>query len=280
MLPIVQHSFDSWSKLTGGRATLSDTLILLEQPLQEKSVSNNNSRMNFDSEIVFDHITFSYSGSKQNVINDISLKIKKGDRIGLVGETGSGKSTFIDIFMGLLVPQNGEIRVDGVILNKSNAHSWQQNISHVPQSIFLIDATIKENIAFGVDKDKIDIEKVVAASKIAQIHSIVNEMPNQYLSNVGEKAVQISGGQRQRIAIARALYKNLKIIVLDEATSALDTTTENRLMEAIDKVDKDITMLMVAHRLSTLKDCNKIIEFENGKIKRIGSYEEIITSQL
>ena len=182
----------------------------------------------------------------------------------------------IDIIMGLLQPQSGSISIDEIDLNPINIQSWQEKISHVPQSIYLVDASITENIAFGIPKNKINFDKVVHASKVAQIYSIIENMDLKFDSKVGEQAIQLSGGQRQRIAIARALYKDSEIIILDEASSALDSETEKRLMESINSMNKKITIIMVAHRLSTLKNCNKIIEFKEGKINRIGSFEEII----
>ena len=276
MLPIIQHSFDSWSKLIGGKATLTDALKLLEQKMPKIGYEVQKKEMFFTNKISVKEINFSYKDSNKDIIKNVSFEISKGDRVGLVGETGCGKSTMIDIIMGLLQPQSGSISIDDIDLNPINMQSWQEKISHVPQSIYLVDASITENIAFGIPKNKINFDKVIYASKIAQIYSIIENMDHKFDSKVGEQAIQLSGGQRQRIAIARALYKDSEIIILDEASSALDSETEKRLMESINSMNKKITIIMVAHRLSTLKNCNKIIEFKKGKINRIGSFEEII----
>lgn len=276
MLPIIQHSFDSWSKLTGGRATLTDALTLLEQKMPKIDHEDLRKEILFNNKISINDINFSYKDSNKDIIKNVSFEISKGDRVGLVGETGCGKSTIIDIIMGLLQPQSGSISIDEINLNPINIQSWQEKISHVPQSIYLVDASITENIAFGIPKNKINFDKVVHASKVAQIYSIIENMDHKFDSKVGEQAIQLSGGQRQRIAIARALYKDSEIIILDEASSALDSETEKRLMESINSINKKITIIMVAHRLSTLKNCNKIIEFKEGKINRIGTFEEII----
>jgi ATP-binding cassette subfamily B protein len=181
--------------------------------------------------------------------------------------------------MGLLVPTSGNLYVDQNIVTKSNYRNWQLLISHVPQTIFLADTTIAENIAFGVPKNLIDINRVEMAAKKAKIFDTINLMNDKFNSNVGERGVRLSGGQRQRIGIARALYKNTKILIFDEATSALDTITESEIMESIYSLDKELTLIIVAHRKSTLINCDEIIEIEEGKIKNISSYKELISSQ-
>jgi ATP-binding cassette subfamily B protein len=198
--------------------------------------------------------------------------IPKGARVGFIGETGSGKSTLLDIVMGLLTPSDGKIMIDGIEINEHNRKSWQKHIAHVPQSIYLSDASIEENIAFGTPKKEIDINRVKEAAKQAHLHRFIQELPNGYDTFVGERGVQLSGGQRQRIGIARALYKQTEVIVFDEATSALDDAMEKNVMEAINSLDKNLTILIIAHRLSTLKDCDMVYELSNGKMIQSNLY--------
>jgi len=206
----------------------------------------------------------------------LSLSIQKGSRIGFIGATGSGKSTLLDIIMGLLQPKNGGLEIDGVDVTEQNMRGWQAHIAHVPQAIFLADISIAENIAFGVPLEQIDNTQVRQAAQKAQIAQTIESWKRQYDTVVGERGVRLSGGQRQRIGIARALYKNADVIVFDEATSALDNNTERAVMEAIENLSDELTVIIVAHRLTTLKNCTQIVELENGQIKRIGSYTDIV----
>ena len=221
-------------------------------------------------------VNFRYSDD-QDILSNINLVINKGSRIGIIGRTGSGKSTLLDIIMGLLVPKNGKLTIDGVLVNHSNNSSWQKNIASVPQRIFLADVSILENIAFGVPYSQIDHDRVIEAAEEAQIAKDIDLWPERYETIVGERGVRLSGGQAQRIGIARALYKKANFIVFDEATSALDNKTEETLMRSIESNDKDQkTFIIVAHRLTTLKGCDQIVELEDGRIKRVGTYQEII----
>jgi ATP-binding cassette subfamily B protein len=194
--------------------------------------------------------------------------------------TGSGKSTLLDIVMGLLRPIGGVIEIDGQVITLENQRSWQANIAHVPQAIYLADSTIEENIAFGIPRDQINHARVKRAAQQAQIEDAIESWPMKYQTFVGERGIRLSGGQRQRIGIARALYKDANVIIFDEATSALDSETESSVMQAIDSLSKDLTLLIIAHRLSTLKGCTQIIELGNGGIKRIGNYEEIVNQSV
>ncbi len=209
------------------------------------------------------------------IIKSLNLKISKGSRIGIVGSTGSGKSTLLDILMGLLLPSDGEFCVDGIKIDELNAMSWQSRIAHVPQAIFLSDSSISENIAFGIPKEEIDTKKIKLCAKMAQLSETIESWDMQYDTVVGERGVRISGGQRQRIAIARALYKNADVMVFDEATSALDNDTERAVMDSIESLNPNITIIIVAHRTSTLQNCNEIIELKDGKIRNKGAYEDI-----
>jgi ABC-type multidrug transport system fused ATPase/permease subunit len=196
--------------------------------------------------------------------------------VGLVGSTGSGKTTIVDIILGLLETQKGTLEVDGKIITKKNIHIWQRLIGYVPQNICLIDDTIASNIAFGIDKKSIDLKSLEKASRIANLHSFVeNELEKKYQTIVGERGVRLSGGQIQRIGIARALYHSPQVLVLDEATSALDNQTEKAVMDAINNLSKNITIILIAHRLSTVKICDEIYMLNNGELKQ-QTYDELI----
>jgi ABC-type multidrug transport system fused ATPase/permease subunit len=218
---------------------------------------------------------FHYENANTNALDGISLSIKKGESIGLIGHSGSGKSTMVDILLGLLKPLKGNIYVDGVDITE-NLRGWQTNIGYVPQSIYLIDNTLKNNVAFGVPYDKIDEMAVARAIKAAQLEEYVNSLPEGMETFVGERGVRLSGGQRQRIGIARALYYDPEILVLDEATSALDTATESGVMEAITALKGVKTLIIVAHRLSTVENCNTLYRLKKGKIVETGSPSQMI----
>ena len=233
------------------------------------------SPVSFENSLVLKNVSYRYSFSNANSLNDVSLDIKKGEKIGFVGTTGSGKSTLLDIIMGLLHPVEGHLEVDGKIITSSNVNGWQSNIAHVPQSIFLIDGSIAENIAFGTPYRDIDHGRVKWAAEKAQISDVIEGWPNNYATSVGERGIRLSGGQRQRIGIARALYKKACVFVFDEATSALDSTTEQMVMETLNELADGVTILIVAHRVSTLKGCKRIVEIEMGSIRKISDYATI-----
>lgn len=275
LLPLMQQAYSSWSNLRQNQYSLKDTLEFLDQPLPRELVDTS-TPITFAKEIVLDNISFSYSADAQSILQDLSLTIPKGSRIGFIGETGSGKSTLLDIIMGLLQPTSGALKIDGEKINSSNLRAWQKHVAHVPQSIFLADGTIAENIAFGLPLDQIDEVRVRQAAEQAQIHDIIEKLPNGYQTIVGERGVRLSGGQRQRLGIARAIYKQADVIIFDEATSALDNDTEKAVMESIDQLSNGLTILIIAHRLTTLKNCSQIIELDKGSIKRLGKYDELI----
>lgn len=276
MLPALQQLFSGWSSLQGNSASMEEVLDLLEQPVQKVSAKGEQKLMPFERSLALRELSFRYAPDAPEVLRDIDLEIPKGSRIGFIGTTGSGKSTLLDIVMGLLEPTRGAVEVDGIPVTLSNRRSWQKHIAHVPQSIFLSDASIEENIALGVPKAKIDTERVRQAARQAQIADLVESWPKQYETVVGERGVRLSGGQRQRIGIARALYKKADVIIFDEATSALDNQTEEAVMQAIDELHDDLTVLIIAHRLTTLRECDLIVELEHGAIKRTGTYGEIV----
>jgi ATP-binding cassette subfamily B protein len=276
MLPLLQQLFGAVTNMRSGRACLQDTLALLEQPMPSYAEFLKVQRMPFKKSIVLDRITFQYSQISPVILRDVCLTIQKGDRIGFFGKSGCGKSTLLDIVMGLLVPISGKIEIDDMVLNGINLPAWQANIAHVPQTIYLADGTILENITFGISSESIDLERAKAAAKKAQLSELIESWPNGYETTIGERGVLLSGGQRQRIGVARALYKNADLIIFDEATSALDGETESILMESIESLSLDLTIIIVAHRLTTLKVCNKVIEIGGGTIIQEGSYNEVI----
>jgi len=278
MLPAMQTAYSSWVNLKGDSDSFRDAIRLLEQKLPDYADGIPVLPFTFSEVLELRDISFRYHNEGPWVLRNVSLQLHAGSRIGFVGMTGSGKSTFLDIVMGLLAPEEGSIAVDGHILTSSNLRRWQACIAHVPQSIFLVDGTIEENIAFGVKSGMINKQLVRLAAKQAQLHETIEGMKLGYETVVGERGVRLSGGQRQRIGIARALYKRCKVIIFDEATSALDMQTERELIEAIEQLNVDSTVLMVAHRISTLRGCSTIVEFENSRIKRIGSYLDFTRS--
>lgn len=277
LLPVLQVAYSAWSNIQSGQMSLKDTLDLLDQPLPEYADCPIPEPLPFDQKICLNKVSFRYSEETPWVLNELSMTIDKGDRIGFIGATGSGKSTLLDIVMGLLQPSKGDLEVDGKPILARNSRNWQAHVAHVPQSIFLADTTIAENIALGVSKDKINYELVISAAKQAQLVDVIEALPDKYQTVVGERGIRLSGGQRQRIGIARALYKQADVIIFDEATSALDNETEESVMQAIESLSKDFTVLIIAHRLTTLKNCTKVVELKNGCINRSGTYKEIVT---
>ncbi len=277
LLPIMQQAYASWAGIKSSEASLEDALALLEQPLPPWAGSPPPAPIPFSRAIHVDRMSFRYAPDAPWVLQDVDLNIARGARVGFIGPTGSGKSTLLDIIMGLLPPSLGDLRIDGQAVNEDSRRAWQSRLAHVPQSVFLTDASIEENIAFGVPRQQIDRERVRLAARQAQIASTIESLPEQYATMVGERGVRLSGGQRQRIGIARALYKKADVIIFDEATSALDSETERAVMEAIEALDHQLTILIIAHRLSTLRSCDQIYELKNGRLAWTGSYEEIET---
>ena len=247
-----------------------------ELPAGEPLNPEDSSLMKFSEEIFLENIVFRYPNTERDVINKQSLKIKVNNSIALVGATGCGKTTFVDVILGLLVPQEGKIFVDSVEIGDGNRKNWQKNIGYVPQAIYLTDDSIRNNIAFGIEPRKVDDDAVVKAAKLANIHDfIVHELNNGYDTIVGERGIRLSGGQKQRIGIARAVYHDPSVLVLDEATSALDGLTENAIMDAIRNLTHKITIIIIAHRLTTIKHCDVIYLMEKGEIIDSGTYGEL-----
>jgi len=279
LLPALQQLYSSWSTIQGMRGSLDDALDLLDQPLPEYATLPPSQPLPFKENITLHNLSFRYSTETPWVLKHIELTVQHGNRIGFIGTTGSGKSTLLDIVMGLLKPTSGMIAIDGQSIDNTNTRAWQSHIAHVPQSIFLSDATIAENIAFGIPFEKIDQSRLKRAASHAQIADLIDGWPKKYKTFVGERGIRLSGGQRQRIGIARALYKQADVIIFDEATSALDNETEKAVMEAIEGLGDHLTILIIAHRLTTLKKCTQIVELSDGGIKRIGTYDEIISEK-
>ncbi|QWD37515.1 ABC transporter ATP-binding protein [Polynucleobacter paneuropaeus] len=276
LLPVLQQGYSSLAIIRGAKASLNDVLSMLNQPLPHQLNMASPALATFDKNIILQNIGFRYGVDSKYVLSKVNLEILKGQRIGFIGITGSGKSTLLDIVMGLLIPTEGSLMVDGRSINLTNIRSWQAQIAHVPQGIYLADSSIEENIAFGIPIEDIDHNKVKLVAAQAQISDVIESWPLQYKTKIGERGIRLSGGQRQRIGIARALYKQAKVIIFDEATSALDSNTEKTVMEAVDKLHKDLTVLIIAHRLTTLKNCDLIVELEDGMIKRVGPYSSLV----
>ncbi len=278
LLPALQQIYSSWASIAGSRASLADTIEMLDQLLPRELLQPTPPQLPFQEAIRFAAVRFRYTDDGPWVLDGLNLTIPKGARVGLVGSTGSGKSTMLDLLMGLLTPTEGELLVDGQLVSGNRVRAWQRNIAHVPQSIYLADATLAENIAFGVPLNAIDLDRVQQAARQAQIADFIEGNPQGYQAYVGERGIRISGGQRQRIGIARALYKHASVVVFDEATSALDNTTEKSLMDAIELLSRDLTILLIAHRLTTVQRCDTIVELEDGLIVAQGTYEQLLES--
>jgi ABC-type multidrug transport system fused ATPase/permease subunit len=275
MIPAFQTVYSSWSLMKSGVPTINDALYFLEQPLPKNIQNKDIQKMDFTKTISLNNVSFKYSSNNPNVFEKLNLIIDKGQKVGVIGITGSGKSTILDIIMGLLNPTQGYLEIDGVKIDDTNYRSWQKNIAHVPQSIYLTDSTIAENIAFGISRDKINNELLFKVAKQAKILETIDVMPEKFNTNVGERGIRLSGGQRQRIGIARALYKKANVIIFDEATSALDNETENEVMQAIDNLGDNLTIIIVAHRLTTLRNCDKIFEITTNNIIIHNNYKSI-----
>jgi ATP-binding cassette subfamily B protein len=264
-LPLVNNIFLLSVHFKGSTPTVLTFFNILGLYKQEIIVSKHYEALDFNSSIKLKNLSFQYAVDSPKVLNNINLEIKKGDKLAIKGETGSGKSTLINIISGLLTPTEGKILIDETAINKKNIKNWQKNISIVPQTIFLNDSTILENIAIAENLNKIDINRVKKCAMIAQIDEFIESLTNKYNEKVGERGIRLSGGQRQRIGIARALYRNSNLIIMDEPTNALDLETENLVMKSILNLTKDITIIMISHSDSTLKFFDKIIDLDKLK---------------
>ncbi len=264
--PAIQQIYSTWANIKNGEPALNYVVNFLQKPLPSYAGKPLPQRIKFNDNIEIKNLSFRYSNESNLVLNNINLKIFKGSKIGFIGKTGSGKSTLLDIIMALVEPTSGSFEVDGVKINSNNFRSWQVRIAHVPQAIYLSDSTILENIAFGIPYDEIDLIRAKDAAEKAQISQTIESLTLKYNTKIGERGVRLSGGQRQRLGIARALYKKADVIIFDEATSALDNNTEIEVMKAIDELSDDLTIIIVAHRTSTLKSCSQVFEIIDEKI--------------
>jgi ATP-binding cassette subfamily B protein len=268
LLPLVQQIWLGWSQVTASYGSLDDVLGLLSLPMSDDAGPPGAKRpepLPFVRELVFDNVFYRYPDGRE-ALRGVSLAIRRGERIGISGSTGSGKSTLVDLLMGLLEPTSGEIRVDGRAIGAGTRRAWQANIAHVPQSIYLSDESIAANIAFGEPREIWDRGRIEEAVRGAQLRTLIDSLPAALDTMPGEGGVRLSGGQRQRIGVARALYRRPALLILDEATSALDEATEARLVDDIAALGRSVTMVIIAHRRSTLKHCDRIIRIEGGRI--------------
>lgn len=278
LLPAAQQIYTSLTRVRFGGAAVDDVFEDLHNrdtlvEIQKETIKP----LEINYSISFQNLSFFYENNEKLALKNINFDIKKGSSIGLVGSTGAGKTTLVDLILGLLVPTEGEFRVDNTNIDEKNILQWQKSLGYVPQDIYLVDASISENIALGIAIEKIDQAQVEKCARLAQVHDfIVDELPQGYQTQVGERGVRLSGGQRQRIGIARALYHDPEVLIFDEATSALDNITEKAVIEAVNILSHKKTIIMIAHRLSTVKNCDQIIYLEHGEIIGFGTYEELI----
>ncbi|MEO1045678.1 MAG: ABC transporter ATP-binding protein [Pseudomonadota bacterium] len=270
LLPMFQQVFSAWASVTSRQAALYDIAQLLgEAESNEQPILDDGKQESFAGfrAVRLESVAFAYDAKP--VLCDVNLTINRGERIGILGETGSGKSTLVDIITGLLEPDSGRVTVDGQVLDADNRQFWRKQIAYMPQSVFLADTSVTENIAFAHDSVAIDAERVREVISIAQLADVVDALPDKASTLIGENGVRVSGGQRQRIGLARALYRQADLLVLDEATSALDTATEDRMMRALIAARPDMTMLIVAHRESNFAHCDRVIKVVDGNIEQV-----------
>ena len=280
LMPALQGIYASFSQL----AFVTPSLDAMLDDYKSFNFSNSeeiSTRLSLNKEIILNKIFYNYPNSSRTTLKDVSIKIPAKTTVGIVGPTGSGKTTTVDIILGLLEPQKGSLEIDGNNVTKQNIRQWQNSIGYVPQYIYLSDDSIAANIAFGEDTKNIDQNNLEKAAKIANLDEfIVNELPKKYQTVIGERGIRLSGGQRQRIGIARALYNNPQVLVLDEATSALDIQTEENVMQAVNNLRKDITIIIISHRLKTVENCDIIFELDKGKIVNQGTFDEVIRKNI
>jgi ABC-type multidrug transport system fused ATPase/permease subunit len=278
LIPAFQQTYFAWATIRGNEASMAEIIDLIHQPVQAEKLDPPLPSMRFSSSIQFNEVKFRYLPNGPWVLDGMNFTLMKGEKIAFVGSTGSGKSSTLDLLMGLLNATEGQIFVDGEVLSKTQFRAWQRSIAHVSQNIYLADATITQNIALGVQSNKVDMDRIKIAAEQAQIAEFIESQDLGYDTMVGERGVRLSGGQRQRIGIARALYKDADVLIFDEATSALDNSTEQSVMDAIQGLGQHLTIILIAHRLTTIRACNKIFEIRGGRVVAEGSYEELLAS--
>jgi ABC-type multidrug transport system fused ATPase/permease subunit len=278
LLPMLQQIYVSWSIAVGNKSLINQVLELVRLPVDEEMVGTQQfAPLPLQGQIGLSHVSFAYPARRAAAIEDVTFEIARGQRVALIGKTGSGKSTLADLLMGLLEPTDGRILIDGVPLTRENRRNWQRSIAHVPQAIFLADASIARNIAMGISDEAVDLTRVIEAAKKAQLDEFVEGLPERYDTFVGERGIRLSGGQRQRLGIARAIYKQAPVLVLDEATSALDDATEAAVMRALDQLGEEgRTIILIAHRMSTIARADMVARLDDGRLVELGSYSEVI----
>lgn len=276
LMPAIQKIYSSVTSIKGSYYSVKDILYLLDQTISSYIDQQQLSIVPFKKDIKLDNVWFRYNKKTPWILEEVNLTFNKGSRIGFVGETGRGKSTLLDLVMGLLSPTKGHLKIDSKIVSMNNIRLWQSHIAHVPQNIYLSDGTIEENIAFGIPADKIDAESVKKVAELANISKFIDSCAQGYKTFVGERGVRLSGGQRQRIGIARALYKSADVLIFDEATNALDVETESAIMESIEKLGKNLTIFIITHRVTTLKACDLIVELDKDCTINIKKYQDIV----
>ncbi|MGD1906271.1 MAG: ABC transporter ATP-binding protein [Leptolyngbyaceae cyanobacterium] len=278
LLPALQQCFGAITTIRGTEVSLHRAIEALQRPIDPVRLQSLPLPLALERSLTLDHLWFRYGEDQDWVLQDLCLEVPANQTVAFVGSTGSGKSTTADLILGLLTPQKGQVCVDGLPLAGERLRAWQRTVAHVPQSIFLSDGSITENIAFGVEPTAVDFGQVQRAARLAQIAAFVEELPAGYDTYVGERGVRLSGGQRQRIGIARALYKQASVIVFDEATSALDNATEQEVMAAIEDLSGELTIILIAHRLTTVEKCDCIFELHQGKVIHQGKFQELASS--
>ena len=281
LMPVLQQIYQSITRLRFSKTALDslyDDLLNVQNVKDQKNTNEDLTKVTFKNSLSLYNVSFNYPNTKKKSLKNINISIKPYSKVGIVGTTGSGKTTIVDIILGLLDCKKGNLIVDDVVINSGNKKSWQKNLGYVPQQIYLADSTIASNIAFGLDANNINMKKIIEVSKTANLHDFVMKLNNGYETLVGERGIRLSGGERQRIGIARALYHNPSLIIFDEATSALDNLTEKAVLEAINSLQNKVTIVMVAHRLATVKNCDTIFLLEQGEILSKGSYTDLIKS--
>ena len=278
LMPALQQIYSGVTNIKFNHSAFETLVLEFSSFTNEKVKQRKHARVPFKDKFEISQLSFSYENSHTKILDELNLIVYPNTTVGIVGSTGAGKTTLIDLILGLLVPESGSVSLDGVEINKHNISAWQNNIGYVPQSIYLTDDTIEANIAFAKSRDEINIDKAIKAAKMANLHEFITTLPEQYKTFVGERGVRLSGGQRQRIGIARALYHDPTVLVLDEATSSLDGITENAIMDAINNLSHEKTIIMIAHRLSTVKECDIIHFMSNGQITDSGTYQQLIDS--
>ena len=279
MIPALQQIYVSFNQLTFVGPSLNKLYDDFKK-IKPVKQDQDQDQIFLNKRIDLKNVNYTYPNISRTTLKDINLSIPAKSTIGLIGPTGSGKTTTVDIILGLLEAQKGTLEVDGQIITKKNSRSWQRSIGYVPQHIFLSDDTIASNVAFGVEPKNIDHLAVEKASKIANLHQfIIDELPAKYQTTIGERGIRLSGGQRQRIGIARALYHDPLVLILDEATSSLDNETEKAVMDAVNNLRKEITIILIAHRLNTVKNCDTIFKLDKGQLIGVGTFDEIINEK-